>query len=58
MNSIWQIIMQKAVSKILDHSEFVYKNNKYKIIQNEKYSGETKTDFYIVAVNLKNKLKN
>ena len=48
---------ESSVRKILDHSEFVYKNNKYKIIQNEKPSGETKTDFYIVAVNLKNNIK-
>ena len=48
---------ESSVRKILDHSEFVYKNNKYKIIQNEKPSGETKTDFYIVAVNLKNNVK-
>ena len=48
---------ESNVRKILDDSEFMYKNNKYKIIQNEKPSGETKTDFYIVAVNLKNNIK-
>ncbi len=48
---------EQKVRDILNHSEFTYEGKKYKIIQNSKPSPETKTDFYILAENLKDKSK-
>ena len=45
---------ERTIREILDHSEFTYQKRHYKIIQNEKPSPETKTDFYILAEDLKN----
>lgn len=48
---------EQKVREILGNSEFRYKNEHYRIIQNEKPSPETKTDFYILAENQEDKSK-
>lgn len=44
---------EKDVRDVLDNSEFEYNLVRYKIIKNAKPFPETKTDFYILAENLK-----
>ncbi len=44
---------EKDVRNILNDAKFSYEGETYRIIQNEKPSPETKTDFYIEAQNVK-----
>ena len=45
---------ETRVREIIDHSAFTFDGKRYEIIQNAKPSGETKTDFYILAYDYAN----
>lgn len=45
---------ERIVRNVLHNAVFTYDKETYKVIQNEKPQPETKTDFYVVAENVKN----
>ena len=45
---------ERRVREVIDNGKFTFENEEYVVVQNDKPSHETKTDFYIVAKKLSN----